>query len=294
MCFINKYRKGVTFPKRILEDIIYRIRYTRLYFQNNYQVRTVLFYPAYPSKRSVLYKILGVLKYNRTNNPTRKFDLAIHWDPETYQEEQPVLNAIQKEKKVLNIRCHDVSKKQVEKIHQEVFGYSTRVDPLTFHGRCVRKSNMNAMHDGQVIECPVRTVEPDLIYQILINNQIDDDHVEDIRTPVIGDEIPLVTLKFKSLVTRFGGFLKYSSKKKPPCVVSPADIFSDDERDKIILFAKRIGLDYCELDILRNRDDGRIYIVDANNIPTGPSHLDKETLRKALTQMAESFHKQFL
>ena len=31
-----------------------------------------------------------------------------------------------------------------------------------------------------------------------------------------------------------------------------------------------MGIDYGELDILRDNNDGRIYIVDANNTPSGP------------------------
>ena len=43
-----------------------------------------------------------------------------------------------------------------------------------------------------------------------------------------------------------------------------------DELNKIHRFCAKIGMDYGEVDVLRDRDDGRIYIVDANNTPSGP------------------------
>ena len=47
-------------------------------------------------------------------------------------------------------------------------------------------------------------------------------------------------------------------------------ILSIDEAEKIRLFCERMKLDYCELDVLRDKNNGRIYIVDANSTPAGP------------------------
>ena len=48
------------------------------------------------------------------------------------------------------------------------------------------------------------------------------------------------------------------------------DLLAKEEIEKICLFANKMGLDYCEVDVLRDRDSGLIYIVDANNTPSGP------------------------
>ncbi len=294
MCIINRYRKGVPLPKRLLEDCIYRIRFLKLYFQNGYTVKTFLFYPSYPSKRSVLYKLMGILKYNRTNNPRQKFARAIHWETETYRQEIPLLKDIHARQPVINYHCRDISKRFIDDVHQEIFGYRTMIDPLRFRGLCVRKSNLNALHDGQVVECPVTSVEPDTVYQILINNECEPGIVEDIRIPVFEDEIPLAYLKYKPVDNRFGSYLKFPHLNKNTEIVPPERVFSDRELELIRKFARRIGLEYGELDILRNRDDGRIYIVDANNTPTGPSHLDKQTRREVLHIMASAFQHHFL
>ena len=42
------------------------------------------------------------------------------------------------------------------------------------------------------------------------------------------------------------------------------------ELDRIEAFTRRMGLDWGGLDILRDRDDGRLYIVDVNKTDLGP------------------------
>ncbi len=294
MGIINTYRKGVPFPKRLLEDLRYRIRYARLYLKNGYETRTFLFYPSYPSKRSVLYKLLGILDYNRTNNPEKQFVRAIHWETETFRKEIPLLNRIHQERPVINMYCRDISKQYIDQVHQQVFGYCTRIDPLSHTGPCVMKSNLNALHDGKILHCPLQETEPGFIYQILINNESEPGIVEDIRIPVIGGEIPFAYLKYKPVESRFGSYLKVGQIRKGTDIVPPGQVFSDEELRLIRLFAAQIQLDYGELDILRNRDNGKIYIVDANNTPTGPSHLDKQTRREVLHVMAGLFRKHFL
>jgi len=55
-------------------------------------------------------------------------------------------------------------------------------------------------------------------------------------------------------------------------------------------FCSRIGLDYGELDVLRNKDDGKIYIVDVNYTPWGPpAKLSDDENRIALIRMSEVF-----
>ena len=42
------------------------------------------------------------------------------------------------------------------------------------------------------------------------------------------------------------------------------EIFSAEEIDKIYQFCRNIGLEVGELDMLRDRSDSKVYIVDAN------------------------------
>ena len=55
-----------------------------------------------------------------------------------------------------------------------------------------------------------------------------------------------------------------------------------------------MNLEYGDLDILRDNDDGRIYIVDANNTPHGPSQLTKEEKKSALDILTREFKKSFM
>ena len=55
-----------------------------------------------------------------------------------------------------------------------------------------------------------------------------------------------------------------------------------------------LGLDYGEIDVLRDRNEGKIYIVDVNNNPAGPpepiSALDGNL---AIVRLAEAFENTF-
>ena len=69
---------------------------------------------------------------------------------------------------------------------------------------------------------------------------------------------------------------------------------TDDELKKVCQFCERMGLDYGEVDILRDNTDGRIYIVDANNTPAGPpSPIDDKEWRTAIVRLAHAFDQAF-
>jgi hypothetical protein len=81
-----------------------------------------------------------------------------------------------------------------------------------------------------------------------------------------------VFIKYKTLETRFGVFRKWHHKLKNVEVHKPEDLLSPDEITKLIAFCSQSGLDYGEIDVLRYRSDGRIYVVDVNNTPTINGH----------------------
>lgn len=73
-------------------------------------------------------------------------------------------------------------------------------------------------------------------------------------------------------------------------ILSAEKAFWTYEITAILNFCKEIGLDYGELDILRDKDDKKIYIVDVNNTPWGPpNHLSRADNWKALSMMAKTF-----
>jgi hypothetical protein len=286
---INKYRKKNPFFEQVIKDFLFILRYLYLYVINGFRTKTVLFYPEYPSKKTVIYKIFKKLGYNITNNQAFFYNLVINWENCTLRKEFPLFGRLPNHDRVINIQCKDISKKYLDQVFYNVFGYRTQIDPEVYKGQCVMKSNDNAKHDGVVINCPVKNKKPDVIYQIIINNEYDKRYVEDIRTPVINGKIPFVYVKYRPKHTRFSNTNSHTILTKKEAYLSA------QEEEKINLFCNEMGLDYGELDILRNRDDNRIYIVDINNTPWGPpNHLSKKDARIAVKKLSQTLKNEFL
>lgn len=96
------------FHKKVLEDTRYRIHWIRNYYMNGKQIRTVHFYPHFPSERIVLYKIFKGLHYNIINNPDKVRSLAIYWEDVTFRNRDEVIDKISKNEKVINIKSLDI------------------------------------------------------------------------------------------------------------------------------------------------------------------------------------------
>ncbi len=250
---------------------------------------TVLFYPGKSSPGYAIYKVLHRAGCRISTNPNKPFDVAIYWEGSTVRTPDAKLIALSKQCEILNLGCQDISKVRVSAAFAQVFGYSIDIDPRTHHGKCVRKSDENAKHDGQIIECPVAEFDSKYVFQKVINNQVGDDLVEDIRVPVFRDDIPFVYLKYRKLATRF---LNTNDSAR---IARVHDYLSTEEIEQIVLFCREIGLDYGELDVVRDRDDGRIYILDANTTPWGPpNHLSAEGRRLAIEKLAIAFEESIL
>lgn len=255
--------------------------------------RTILFYPQFPSRRSVLYKILHLLNWNITNNPKIKHQLAIYWDINTYRSTDDVLSNMIQKQNVINKNCTDISKSNVEKIFSDVFGYTYALDSTLHKGKMVKKSEINAAHDGQIITGPTES-EDGFIYQKLINNSIDNELVVDMRIPVVNGRIPLVFLKYKPKSAQFAHYRKTRHKRKAVERYQASDLLTGDEIKNIIVFCRKIGLDYGELDVLRDVDDNKIYIIDVNTTPCGPPNINPSKNKDNLKIIASSFYKEFL
>ncbi|MDJ0634807.1 MAG: hypothetical protein QNJ34_16580 [Xenococcaceae cyanobacterium MO_188.B29] len=231
--------------------------------------KTILFYPDFPYKKAALYQICLLLGYDVINDPQRKFDLAVKWERyATFFENDRILSELsQHNKNIINLNCQDVSKNYTNEVFEQVFSYSLGIDPLTYTGKCVAKSNLNAQHDGKIIDCPIAQVQARVTYQKLVDNEVQENAVLDYRVPIFKHEIPLVYIYLKknqNATQRFFGYPSLISVE----LADVESVFSKDETNKIISFCQKIGLDYGELDILRDKKDRRIYIVDANNTPS--------------------------
>jgi len=250
------------------------------------RARNVLFYPERPSKHSVIHKIMNYLDYGITRNIKKKYRLIISWEDTTYRRTMPFLE--NQTHPILNSKCKDISKVKVDEVFNGTFGYCLNVDPTKFIGDCLKKSNLNAVKDGVIVKSPVEKIAETSVYQKLINNVTSDKKYEDIRVPIFRQTIPLIFLKYRSAKKRFSDYFEYSVIK------SPLEVFSTEEVEKIITFCEQIGMDYGELDVLRDRETNEIYILDANNTPWGPPEdLAKTDTEKVIKIFSETFDKEF-
>ncbi len=251
--------------------------------------KTIFFYPDLPNPASTLHKICLNLGYQMTHNPTHKFDLAIKWRDDTFYTPDETFEKIKIKYKIINGNCLNISKSNVSKTFEKVFGYPLHINPVTYNGLCLKKSEINAVRDEQIVQCPINQPEQGFVYQKLIDNQTADKSFKDIRVPVIHGEIPFVYYVYRNENQRFirGTIhveLKYGD-----------DEFSGDEKIKISQFCKDFALDFGELDILRDNHDHRIYIVDANNTPSGPPKKLSHTLKiSAINKLSDVFRKHFI
>ena len=164
---------------------------------------------------------------------------------------------------VLNGGCVNISKSHAAAVFERVFGRRLRLDPRVAQGDIVEKSERNGVHDGRVITGPCLP-RPGRVYQRCIDSADGAGVCRDLRTVCVGGRPVVVWEKEKPAGSRF------SINNRRATLREPADVFSAVEREAIGRFCDAMGLDWGGLDILRDRGDGQIYIVDVNKTDLGP------------------------
>lgn len=189
----------------------------------------------------------------------------------------------------LNGRCTDIGKAHVAATWEAVAGYPLAVDPLQWAGPMMSKSDANATHDGRLEEGPLRDLVPGRVYQRLIDNRVDDREIMDLRPCVVGDEIAFCYLRYRPIASRF------PNENNRVVRVAAATVLSGDEIALVLRFARAIGLDVGEIDVLRDRADGRIYGVDVSKTPHSPGdYFLNASGFGAMRLAAAAFRRQFL
>ncbi len=256
--------------------------------------RWIVTWPESPSPFSALYKICHRLGLRITTQAQQIDDVVFAWEDTTVRKTDYPQNRLAPGRIILNGACSDIRKRHVARVFGEVFGYTFEVDPQTYQALMVRKSDANAPHDGTIIQGPLRDDRQDVVYQKLIDNVVCG-LVEDLRVPIFGDIIPFCLLKRMAIEDRF------TNDTGTGIICETADTLSAGEIADILRFCRAMGLDYGELDVLRNNEDGKIYIVDVNNTPFGP--LDRHiqvpwyfdsVAWEALERMSRAFQQAFL
>ena len=252
------------------------------------QSRNIAFCPETPHQRASIVKILGCLGLALVGAPNHSTICAFKWCDATFSTLTESQLSLLSPVPIYNLLCKDISKRMVSVCHSEIFSRSLNVDPRRYYGPLVSKSNRNAAHDGTVVQGPLLALDPDKIYSQLVNNT-DQDEVIDYRVPVFRGAIPFVYIKRRPLAERF------SNRNSSVVLRNPSDIFAKTELEQIIKFAIRIGMDFGELDILRDATTGQLSVVDANNTPYGPpSGLSPAETEEAIASMAAAFDLAFI
>jgi hypothetical protein len=265
----------------------YKLAYLKARSQHKRKL-TILCYPQVPRSVYVLYKIAHFAGCRITGNPKSRHDLVVRFEDTTYARIDEALSRLAERMDVLNARCTNISKTRVDAIATPIFGSSLMIDPLRYSGECLMKSDINSAKDGKVVECPVAEAIPGYVYQRIVNNRMGT-LIQDIRVPIIGGKIPFVYLIYESIKNRFFGVSAYVE------MAETLDVLSSEEVKNLIRFCQEFGLDYGELDVLRDGENGFLYVLDANNTPTGPCRLlSKKERHDALSILAETFDKVFL
>lgn len=240
----------------------------------------ISFFPKKPRSYYAIWPVCQLADVKITDDPAEA-DLHFYFEDReflTAQRDAP------SERPAFNIGCFDIRKSVVARIFEETFGYSLAIDPRTHDGLAVEKSEGNGKHDGRIVECPIAVPARDRVYQRLVDNTFDGrDHI-DIRTPIVGGKIPFVYIK------RRGRDVRFSNDNHRVDLADTNTLLSKREQEQIIDFARAMRLDFGGLDVLRDRNDGRIYIVDANKTDMGPpSALSAQNKLKAMRGLADAF-----
>jgi len=222
----------------------------------------IFFYPEEP-KRFALWenKVLRYcqsLNIKMTSSLVSDFDAVMFWSyNKGLWEPDSVYKVLCENHDVINARCYDARKTYNEKVMMDVFGYNSIADS-SYTGRVLKKSIYQGEHDMT----PVESVgdEDGYIYVKEIDNT-DGKRVVDYRIYVFDDFIPFVIVKDKPIRKRYGG-----ASKARLSVCDAYYYFEPDEIKNILSYCKQYGSHITELDVLRDNTDGRIYVVDNNNI----------------------------
>ena len=211
-------------------------------------------------------------------------DVVFVFDDKTASDTGKALHPALKAK-AINHRINDISKTHVAKMFEQMFNYSVEIDPLTYHGKAVEKSDTNATHDGEVVLCPLpaEAIKEGSVYQKLIDSTFDGSRPEDLRMAYVSGEIPVVFRKFKLPEKRFGTDYDHVD------VWSADEAFSKDEQAQLIKFCEAMGLDFGAVDVMRDKHDGRIYVVDVNKTCMPVLCLSQKEQRRAFRLIADAF-----
>lgn len=238
---------------------LYAVRRTAWQVRHGRRTRfplRVAFTPEEPRYFHGAYQLCERLNVEIT--PAREADVLIHWRNATEWGDPPP----DLDRRAINGRVRDISKRHVNELHGTVFGYDLEPEPDAIE--FVAKSDRNATHDGRIVGRP--SGEAGVVTQRLIDNRLDAHMVTDFRVVLFDGRIALCVVRYRPVTNRFlgQGFSLLAVLAHPDACFSPA------EQAQLAAMCDAAGADWAELDVLRDRGSGRLYVVDVNPTPGAP------------------------
>ena len=285
--FSNNYPNRMPMLERIGKELRFR-KAVKASREAHGQPLFVFVHPDWPSKRASIMAYADALKWVVTNRPETpaRFNgtvaLKLAFDDHTEKR--------QAQSGFWNGHCLDISKSTLDRHHHEVFGYGLNVDPTIHEGPMLEKSEGNAVHDGREIQGPLSPdqLQPSKVYQRIIDNRTENGLFEDLRVVVIRGELPIVYRKRKT------GEVRYTNETaEVDLAESPKTVLSESEIDQIASLSAKMCAEFAELDVLRDREEGRIYCVDLNPTAYGPpAGLNGADQKEAMKRIADCIQPQ--
>jgi len=247
---------------------------------SGYKRPTIAFFPDKPRPWYFIWPVMHVSGAKVIDDPSEA-DIVMQFDDSTLtNNEAPETRP---DAVMVNFHCNDISKTLIGDVFEKAAGYDLAVDPRTFEGAMVEKSELNGAHDGRIIVGPMEPIEGKT-YQRLIDNEIPGGMVEDLRTCIVGGEPTIVYRKRRLLERRF------MNENQQVLLDNIDKVYSD----LIRRFVAGINLDWGGIDVLRDKVTGKIHIVDANKTDMGPPiALPLGGKLRATRRMAKGFARAF-
>lgn len=146
MYILSNFKRKRSAGTILVKNIQYYLKWGLRIVLSGKKIKTILLYPQHPGGKSVIKKILSQLKFNITNNPKKNHHPVVYWHDTTRRVPDSIINDLSEKEFVVNINCTDISKSNVEKVFNEVFGYSNFVEPESFTGLLVKKSENHVLN----------------------------------------------------------------------------------------------------------------------------------------------------
>lgn len=252
--------------------------------------KTIYAYPQRPSENYMMGAICAMSRCRLCDDVAHPHDVMIKFHAATYSEPSMIWKGFPDARQAINGMCFDISKSYSETVFEQVFGYSLRVDPLVYDGQMIEKSNANGLRKICVVDGPLQpdAVREGYVYEKLVDTLLDDgSYYVEHRVPVINGCIPYVGLKHLLPEFRF----KRAQRVE---IVGPGTVFDAAEQASLLRMAETMFLDVGELDVLRDKHDGRIYVVDVNNTAWLPANAFVPATQRTILRLLQGPFEQLL